>query len=222
VASSKHLALAFHWNGTAWSQVPLPHPSRYELLAVKALSATDAWAVGDGETGVMVLHWNGTAWSRAATPGIPGSAALEAVTALSPTDAWAVGDVFTSTGDQSLVLHWDGTNWTRQRSPSPGGTGTSDFSKLFGVSVLSARNAWAVGSYGQFTAKFRVGKPLALHWDGTSWTQVASPFFGQDSQLDSVQALSPTDAWAVGGLLRRTTPSSTVILHWNGTAWTRS
>jgi hypothetical protein len=213
-------ALALHWNGTAWTQVAVPDASQVELRAVTAKSPSDAWAVGDNlHSGqVVILHWNGTAWTQAATPAIPAS--LSAVTELSSTDVWAVGDG--GEPDLSVVLHWDGTSWTRQPSPSPGGTATADISHLNGVSALSATDAWAVGFYGHNTAQFVVSKPLVLHWNGTAWTQTASPFFGTASGLESVQALSPANAWAVGAIFRRGGLDSTVVLHWNGTAWTRS
>jgi hypothetical protein len=70
--------VTLHWNGTAWSRVPSPDPGNVNgagtsvLLAVSALSSTDAWAVGAASGGpgmpgiyVMILHWNGTTWSPA-------------------------------------------------------------------------------------------------------------------------------------------------------------
>ncbi len=39
--------LIVHWNGTAWSTVPSPHPGTYSVLrSVSAVSANDMWAVG--------------------------------------------------------------------------------------------------------------------------------------------------------------------------------
>jgi len=96
------------------------------------------------------------------------------------------------------------------------------FNRLNGVSAGSATDVWAVGYYGRITAQATAGKPLILHWDGTSWTQAASPFFGTASGLDSVAALSSTDAWATGGTFHKHRSGATVIMHWNGSAWTRS
>jgi hypothetical protein len=64
--------LILHWNGTAWSKVKSPNPSSTSnvLSGVSAVSATDAWAVGDyqnnttGADDTLILHWNGTSWSR--------------------------------------------------------------------------------------------------------------------------------------------------------------
>jgi hypothetical protein len=214
-------AQVLHWDGAKWAQVPVPNASRYELLAVTALSASDVWAVGDvSGTRILVLHWNGTAWSQAAVPHLAGD--LAAVTALSPSDAWAVGRCCGPNLGKSLVLHWNGTTWTRQASPNPSQMGAGSFNRLSGVSAVSGTDAWAVGYYGRITAQGSAGKPLILHWDGTSWTQAASPFFGTASGLDSVAAVSSTDVWATGGTFRNKGLGTTVILHWNGSAWTRS
>src|SRR5258707_10203924 len=71
-------------------------------------------------------------------------------------------------------------NWTGVPPPNPG-TG----SVLQGVAVVSACDAWAVGS-------------LIEHWNGSAWTVVASPHPGAFSILNGVQAASRTDIWAGG------------------------
>src|SRR5262249_47180286 len=67
---------------------------------------------------------------------------------------------------------------------------------------------------------------LILHWNGTAWSQVASPNPGSGGfdPLTGVSADSATDAWAAG--LYCTTSScgirKTLFLHWNGTAWSKA
>jgi hypothetical protein len=218
--------LVLRWNGTAWARVAVPQPVRDNPLAVTVLSPNDAWAVGEYFAGphfaqnVLVLHWNGTSWARVTTPKISGY--LTAVSAQSASDIWAVGSCCGPFFNKSLVLHWNGTAWTRQASPSPSSTGVASFNKLRGVTALSPTDAWAVGYYGRTTQQGSVGKPLILHWNGTSWTQTAAPSFGSASGLDSVQALSPTDVWATGGVFQNKAIGNTLILHWNGSRWTRS
>jgi hypothetical protein len=62
--------LILRWNGTAWTQVPGPTLKLENGLAsVAAVSATQAWAVGNtvkGESSAreLVLSWNGTSWTR--------------------------------------------------------------------------------------------------------------------------------------------------------------
>jgi hypothetical protein len=57
------------WNGTAWKRVPSPSPGASAgLRGIAAISAADAWAVGDistidgGSPKTLILHWNGTSW----------------------------------------------------------------------------------------------------------------------------------------------------------------
>src|SRR5207248_5597943 len=76
-------------------------------------------------------------------------------------------------------------------------------------------DVWAAGSYNP-TATLE--QSLALHWDGTSWTQVSTPNPGTASYvLRGVAAVYGNDVWAVG----YSGPSSTrtFTLHWNGTLW---
>ncbi len=85
--------------------------------------------------------------------------------------------------------------------------------QLWGVSALSAGDAWAVGSYRAGTND----QTLTMHWDGTQWTIVVSPNTGVESALYSVAAIAPDDVWAVGYSL---SPFHTLTMHWDGTAWT--
>ena len=166
------------------------------LTSVSAVSASDAWAVGNAPG--LALHWNGTRWVRT---GVPHPSVLNGVSALSASDAWAVGArglVRTTT----LALHWNGTAWTRAPTPSPG-----KFADLTSVSAASPADAWAVG----------VMPTLALRWNGTAWTQAVLPHLA-GSFLLGVSTLSPSDAWAVGGITAGNT-TKTLALHWNGTAW---
>jgi hypothetical protein len=59
------------WNGTAWKRVPSPSPGASAgLRGIAAISAADAWAVGDisaingSSSETLILHWNGTSWKR--------------------------------------------------------------------------------------------------------------------------------------------------------------
>lgn len=74
-------------------------------------------------------------------------------------------------------------------------------------------------------------KTFVLRWEGTKWSRVSSPSPGQTtvyngptSVLLAASALSPSDAWAVGGYSSTTTDSSaaTLIEHWNGTKWSKA
>lgn len=233
--------LVMHWNGTSWTHVKSPDPNKNlnYLYAVSADSAKDAWAVGFkctcdsggnfGDTS-LIEHWNGAAWSVSPAPKIGKTDLLNGVEALSRTDVWAVGRACvsgcTAKGTtvpvwDSLILHWDGTAWSQVPSPDPGATANT----LDSVSADSATDVWAVGDYG--SGPVYNGGTFVLHWNGTTWSQVASPNpTGADYELESVSAISPTDAWAVGnycsqncdgdGLTQR---YSALAMNWNGSAW---
>jgi len=64
------------------------------------------------------------------------------------------------------------------------------------------------------------GDNIVQHYDGSGWTVVPSPQPGNSSSLDSVDALSPTDAWAVGTKSGFGAQESTFTMHWDGSAWT--
>jgi hypothetical protein len=111
---------------------------------------------------------------------------------------------------QALVEQGNGTTCKAVASPN---VGTSQ-NQLDGVSVVSANDIWAVG----FSTTSRgIEQILTEHWNGSSWSVVASPYVGTTSDaLNAVAAVSTTDLWAVGYANGQ---SQTLIEHWNGTNW---
>lgn len=87
---------------------------------------------------------------------------------------------------------------------------------LFGVAGASASNMWAVGKYHAGGAN----RTLTEHWNGRSWTVVASPSPGGSggSYLEAVAAASRSSAWAVGGY-KKGSVGLALIEHWNGRSW---
>jgi hypothetical protein len=202
-SSNVDQTLILHWNGSAWKQVPSPDPSGpamdQELTGVASSSAQDAWAVGFYYTGVdksMILHWNGSSWKQVTSPN-PGSQGnfLYGVRSTSGSNAWAVGSAFDGTADKTLIVHWDGAAWKQVKSPNPGGATQNN--DLNAVAATTATDAWAVGEYDTGTGT----RTLALHWDGSAWTQATPPNLGGSSIDDSFTAVGASTAssvWAVG------------------------
>jgi hypothetical protein len=91
-----------HWDGTGWSIVSSPDPTKSpgldsSLDGIAAISANDIWAVGsvitsNGQMATLTEHWDGTRWKIIGSPN-PGnfSDALFGATALSDGTAAAVG-----------------------------------------------------------------------------------------------------------------------------------
>lgn len=218
--------LVLRWNGSSWATVPSPNATNYynELTAVDASGPSDLWAVGyaNGSSGVngaprnnLVLHYDGTSWALVATPQ-PGVQTRELydVAALSAGNAWAVGWYYDmGFVAESLALHWNGTSWLKAEVPNPG----TGINQLYGVDGSSSTDVWAVGTTTNAGEPRGSRHPLALHYNGSSWSTVAMPDPPSGSAiLRSVTAISPTDAWAVGSQNGYSQP---VAYHWDGKVW---
>jgi hypothetical protein len=189
-------ALVEHWDGTSWSIVS--SPAFNGVTGVGAISAdahSDVWANGSlSATGAPVaLHWNGQTWSQVAlqTPFSFGGG--NSILALSPTNVWAVGQGPDGDRDSffASIEHWDGTSWSMVPSPRVNPPEPLDtHSDLSGIAAISAKDIWAAGS--------AVGKTLTEHWDGTSWSVIASPNPGPFNFLNAVTALGDGTVAAVG------------------------
>ncbi len=219
VSSSSHAnqTLTEHWNGTSWSVVTSPNVTAGDnvLTSVAAVSTGNVWAVGnafdntDSTSQTLIEHWNGASWSVVTSPNVSSTNYLSSVAVVSANDIWAVGDYYSSfTIYQTLTEHWNGTKWSVVTSPNVGSS-----SSLSGVAVASTNDVWTVGlSYNSSSFTYQT---LTEHWNGTSWSVVASPNPGSTSnELYSVAAVSTSNVWTVG-----TTSSRTLIEHWNGTSW---
>jgi hypothetical protein len=184
-ASSKLRPLTLHWNGTRWTEVSSPNPVHATgdtgLLGVSTISPDDAWAAGysgsaDGAT--FLLHWNGIRWARVCTPNPPKPGSGEKLgTVLSGVSAGSAADVMVTgwyvvidkaddTFFTAFALRWNGRSWTQLPESTPGG-------QLYGTSLVSAKDVWAVGSSTPGTGATGT---LIVHWDGAHWTEVPSPY----------------------------------------------
>lgn len=107
--------------------------------------------------------------------------------------------------------------------PADAATVTSASGTMYGVSALSATNAWAVGckpNASSGAACPGTGANASYHWNGTSWNAVSvpqpsTPTGADDGHLLGVKAVSSTNVWAVG----RTDTDGAEITQWNGTKW---
>jgi hypothetical protein len=166
-ATHQNETFSEHFNGTAWSVVPMPLVNSsninafYAFNGIHANSPTDVWAVGESSvvdsttSSNLIEHWNGTAWSIVPSPS-PGTAdSLTGVTTSNAAnDVWAVG----VTQGQTLTLNWNGTAWTTVASPNAGSP-----SVLNSVSTNpGAAIVWAVGESGA-SGSFN---PLAMETSG--------------------------------------------------------
>src|SRR5262245_25420428 len=208
--------------GPAWTLTTTKDVSdTNNLLGIDGVSPNDVWAVGDSSeneiTTTLVEHWTGSKWSIVPSPNVPpGSTSLTAVSMLSATSGWAVGGYTTATEvHRTLTVRWNGTSWSTVSSPNP----SSEDNDLRAVSVVTASDVWAVGTY--LPSLGGAVKTLALHWNGSAWSVVPTPNVGTGSNyLTGVAGRSATDAWAVGHYYDPASDrDKTLILKWNGSTW---
>jgi len=141
------------WDGKSWTMQQIS--SAQALWAITAISATDAWAVGDGnDDAALVLHWNGTTWQDESPPNQ--TANLLAVAASGPDDVWALG--FAETG--VIADHWNGSSWTEYQVPNLTGMGNSSTP---GLTVDESGEPW-IADYSD-----RADRTAYSHWNGSAW-----------------------------------------------------
>jgi hypothetical protein len=158
------------------------------------------------------------AHSQPAVPDPGSGSQLRAVTCTSASNCWAVGDYLDGVVDASEALHWNGTAWTLVPTPNPADA-SNGHNILYGVHCVTATDCWAVGEYGASIIQHRT---LALHWTGSSWSQVATPNPGGPPGAWFLAAVSCTAAdncWAVGHHSRPHGDNVNMALHWTGTSW---
>ncbi|HMD45419.1 MAG TPA: alkaline phosphatase family protein [Acidimicrobiales bacterium] len=184
---------AQHFDGTRWTEYPLPDVGLNEnsLLGVSELSNGHAYAVGYDvnaayQQQTLVERYNGKKWTVLASPS-PGREQnlLYGVAALSDTDVWAVGGFEDAASEwHALIEHYDGTSWAVVPANDPG-TGNL----LYAVDAVSPTSVWATG---QAAGPGFPGGALLEHWGGTSWS--VSPTPTDPAATLTPLALAGTDA----------------------------
>jgi hypothetical protein len=155
-------------------------------------------------------------WTIVTAPPTGQNGVLEGVTSTSDTNAWAVGysnAAANGLGAEPVIDQWNGTAWSQVTAP-PTGYSTN---VLADTSASSTSDAWAVGWSEPERYTFH---PLAMHWNGTAWSDTTSFTAALEGQIaDGVADISSTDAYAIGGGLGSADEGE--VAQWNGTTWTR-
>jgi len=226
--------LTERWDGSSWTIVPSPDRPPTEasnaLTGVTCLSASECWSVGsytgDGLVNQTVTdYWNGVSWVLvpSANTSPNDNNFLSAITCVSASDCWAVGEYSPPISNPfTLVEHWDGALWSVVPSPNTSinsSTTTNNGNFLNGVTCTSGSNCWAVGfAYPSTYPSGLVAQTLTEHWDGTSWSVLASADTSQHDVLIGVTCVSDSDCWAVG-FSAPIGSHQTLIEHWDGATW---
>jgi hypothetical protein len=178
------------------------------LHAVAVVAPDDVWAVGyySDPALTLTMHWDGTAWAVVPSPSETGvSNNLYGVAATASGDVWAVGNA----RNQSRVLHWSGGQWNIVPTPE------LEYSFLNAVAIAGPNDVWAVGTRGAYSYF-----TYTMHWNGTFWSEVASPSPGTyENSLQSISVVAPDNIWAAGWSSNGGSVYSPTILRWDGSQW---
>ena len=108
--------------------------------------------------------------------------------------------------------------WQILRSVSPDPTKVDD-SIFTGVSMASASDGWAAGSFSNPKA---VNQPLAEHWNGQAWRITAVPPLPSGAAsgvFSGVDEVGPANVWAAGDQTLAAGGIRTLIEQFTGTSW---
>lgn len=202
-AQTSSVAMALHWDGSSWEDVPTPIiANRTHVFDAASGSATDnVWAVGTsrnigGPFLGFIQRWDGSSWEVVDHPalGIPASQFHE-VLAISPNEVWVAGSINYT---DPLFYRWDGSSW--QTMPLPGNAGVITMSGTASDDIYAATGG-AVYSI--------------FHWNGTAWTEVPnSP--APEGMVKSFRGLfsaGECDVWTAGSTMNSQGFFGTFIEH---------
>src|SRR5439155_25329892 len=152
------------------------------------------------------------AFHQVASPNSSTNNYLFATAAVSANDVWAVGTYNSPTNRRTLAEHWNGSTWSIVATPNP----ISGPSLLTGVAAISSNNVWAVGYY-EYDTTNGLFRAFSEHWNGTSWSPVATPAVGANifTFLFGVTAISTNDLSAVASYRL---VSTTAVVHFEHAA----
>lgn len=231
-----HTALAGGGPCQEWNLVPTPDvgDSRTHLRSVTALAPDDAWIVGDwrnavGSFGPLAMRWDGENWSLQNLPSTAHLGTLPDTSGVEATpngEVWIVGKVSTGypTNTLPLVLRWMDGQWATVDTVSLRPQTVYPFAARGGIlneaAALADDDIWAVGIGAGFGDGGATSAPLAVHWDGSSWTEADVPrVANRHHELTGVVAIASDDVWAVGDYRNVADAYRGVTYHWDGETW---
>jgi hypothetical protein len=198
VGSGLRGSFILRWDGSGWTQPPLPAPG-LRPAGIVARTNTDVWVTGDIRE---MYHWDGTRWRHVPTPASqPGS--VPYLAAAGPDDVWAVGGAgggdlaggscpgcigMHFTQPVSAVLHWDGRSWRRLAVGNAG--------PLHGITPDGTGGVWISANAYTYSRS-----SLYLHWRTGTWTGIYSwppPPPGTEDNTVVAQIPGSQRVWSAG------------------------
>jgi hypothetical protein len=184
--SSEDPGYVLHYTDGRWTQVRNT-PLKADVTAIKMLSPTDGWAIGN-----HVYHYDGVAWHEIR---VSVSGGFNAISAVSASNIWIAGGPtpVTPPDGRAVILHYDGHGWFQQPTPS-----VLDFLSIASISMVSANEGWAVGSATRDGDTSYSPTGVILHYINGAW-RLAKTL--PNTELRTISMGSATDGWIGGDLV---------------------
>jgi hypothetical protein len=177
VSGGNNVLAASRWNGTQWTNVPMPQPpaGRYASdVAVRGVNDVYVCGYSADATQFLLLHWNGTAWSEVALPEPTATInrQLWTVKALPNGDVLAAGAILPNGDDwEAVIYRFNGRSWSKVVGvPQPESSPI-----IYDMSVVNENDIWVAGD--MFVADAG-HQSMTMHFDGTAWTHIPTPSAG--------------------------------------------
>ncbi|MEU7894146.1 hypothetical protein AB0B45_14935 [Nonomuraea sp. NPDC049152] len=211
------LPFALRWDGRRWKTFKPAQLPKVGALADVAVDGSRAFLIGrrgEGKMSVPVLvTWNGRRFGKQE---VPRGGRFRAVDA-GAGQVWIAGSSSSGRCADSRPAIW--------HSATPGSAPVEMRLPALGQGMLRhiwqnrPSDVWAVGerSTSGDCDEYGTGKPLILHWNGSSWTQVEPPRW--KGSLYGVAAVGEDDVWAVG--YEQDVTTEVTLLHYDGRRWKR-
>jgi hypothetical protein len=175
------------------------------LSGIWGSSADDIWVGSEGtdrldEVGGFV-HDDGTSWEQQDAPSGIGERVMWGSSA---SDVWAWSTVYDTTM-RIEILRYDGSSWSVSHERAYGGTAIAGEIEITDAWGSGPDDVWFVGVQDQDiidTSSF------ILHFDGTSWREVAAP--AGATFVQSVWTARRGDVWLI---------ADSALFHDDGTGW---
>ena len=182
------------------------------------------WAVGyvsnpnsmRPSANTLAMHFNGKEWSIVPTPNVAAENYLNGVAVRTSDNVWAVGYSIENGVERPLVMRYTGAYWKIVQLPLYAATPVLASGRLNSVAMLGDTGVVAVGSYSYGMA---APMPLALYYDGTTWSKMDVPAYGKGGRLYGVTADGP-GVWAVGSADIAASGDLALLYRYDGKTWT--
>lgn len=175
----------------SWTEAAVPDPGhRVDIDDIEALSASDAYAVGDGAGKAGAWHWDGSSWTT-----VPTDLPLIDLDS-SPSGLWGVANVLDqSTGiNAAAAAKWDGTAWRAIGVNVPQGVETR-----FSTVGTGASGAWATGVVARPNGQgVNYSHAFVTRLDGSSVTELPELAGSQSSDPGGIAVAPNGDVHIVG------------------------